>query len=171
MHIPTDEQVAIVEAARDTDHEGVLIPLSQGLFAIIDREDLEKVNRYKWFAHKSRNTFYAETKVKGDLLKMHHLILGPPFTPVVDHINRDGLDNRKLNLRKTDFHGNAENKGVYKNNKSGVPGVYFSKNRRGNKKWCAQITRQGKQKLIGAFETFDEAVTARKEAERVYSNR
>lgn len=74
-----------------------VIGLTRGKFAFIDSEDLEKVKSYTWFALKSGRNFYAATRPH---LLMHHLIIGKPERPFeIDHINHNGLDNRKHNLR------------------------------------------------------------------------
>lgn len=166
---PTPEQLSIITAARDTK-ELVLIPLSQGLYAAIDREDYDLVSKRKWFAHLSRKVYYAESKEKGKTIKMHRLIMNAPPGMEVDHLNRDGLDNRKANLRVVTATENKQNKGIYNNNKSGTPGVYHSIRTRGRKPWHAQITRNGRQVLIGRFLTKEEAIAARKEAENAYAN-
>ncbi len=84
------------------------IRLTQGKRAIIDKEDYKKVIKYKWRAYKSRTkykeTFYAMTDAKQSngkykTLYLHRLIMDAPKGYVVDHLNRDGLDNRKLNLK------------------------------------------------------------------------
>ena len=79
------------------------IPLTQGKYAIVDPEDFERLNKYKWYAVKDSRTFYAyrnkRVGKKYISLGMHREILDPPGHLVVDHINHNGLDNRKANLR------------------------------------------------------------------------
>lgn len=94
------------------------IPLSQGLFALVDDEDYERVSQYKWCASKeSRGTkFYAirweRINGKQTKIRMHRFILGlPPGKQcshyqnglVVDHVNGNSLDNRKCNLELVDW--------------------------------------------------------------------
>ena len=77
------------------------IPLNQGKVAIIDDEDYSKIisHKYKWRAEKNRNTFYAASITDtGSTIRMHTLIMNPPKGKQVHHINKDGLDNRKINL-------------------------------------------------------------------------
>lgn len=83
----------------------------------------------------------------------------------IDHINRIRHDNRLSNLRHVDKVTNHRNKRLFKNNKSGVPGVYWQQDRG---KWIATIGESGKSKTIGRFDDFDAAVAARKAAERQY---
>lgn len=85
------------------------VKLTQGLVALVDDEDFERLNQFKWFAHKSgrgNRKVYAERKVKlpcGRVIteRMHRNILGLPLVSdgrVGDHRNGNGLDNRKSNL-------------------------------------------------------------------------
>ncbi len=76
-----------------------LIPLTQGKFAIVDAEDYDWLIRYKWHACKCKNTYYASRVRGGKTIKMHREIMRAPKGLVCDHINHNGLDNRKRNLR------------------------------------------------------------------------
>lgn len=168
-HPPTPEQQLIIDAAVNTsDKPSRLIPLTQGLFATIDAEDYDMLMAIntKWFAHKCRRTFYAETKVNGVAVKMHRVIMNAPKYREVDHKDHDGLNNRKKNLSVVTQGENKQNKQVYLNNKSGVPGVYMRKLKRGKQFWRAQFTRNGVQHFLGNFYTKEEAIKARLEAER-----
>jgi hypothetical protein len=145
------------------------IPLTQGLFALVDDEDFEFLTTYgKWFAHKCRRTYYAETKVKGVAVKMHRLLLSLlPGDPIqADHRDHNGLNNQKENLFYVTHAENMQNKQTYRNNKSGTPGVYYKITAKGRKYWHAQITHNKKQRLIGRFLTQEEAVEARLKAEK-----
>jgi len=83
----------------------------------------------------------------------------------IDHKNGDGLDNRAENLHLVDMPKNMRNQVKYATNTSGVPGVYWNK---ANRLWWARISFNGKCHLIGRYETLEEAVAARKRAEREY---
>jgi hypothetical protein len=76
------------------------IPLTRGLFAIVDAEDYEWLSRYKWYAgsSKSSRTLYARRYSPSGVVLMHRMIMNPPKGLVVDHINGNGLDNRRCNL-------------------------------------------------------------------------
>ncbi len=76
-----------------------LIPLTQDQFAIVDAEDYGWLSRYKWFAVKNRETFYAQRFGDGTIVGMHREIMRTPKGMVCDHKNHNGLDNRKSNLR------------------------------------------------------------------------
>lgn len=164
---PTEEQRTIV------DIHWRFIKLTQNQLAIVDAEDYEKIMaiNQKWFAHHSRWTYYAETKKNGRVIKMHHIVLGHPGAELVtDHKNRNGCDNRRINLQHCTDQVNRHNKSKYTNNSSGYPGVYYFVTSRGRKFWHAQISRNNKQMLLGRFLTKEEAIKARQEAERVHSN-
>ncbi len=103
--------------------------------ALIDLDGVDKVKNIKW--HRSelqRSTYYClsnDPKWK----RIHRLIMGvTDKNIVVNHINHNGLDNRKNNLRICTNSQNICNCLTSKNNKSGYKGVYWSKER---KKWCA----------------------------------
>ena len=83
----------------------------------------------------------------------------------VDHIDGDKSNNRFVNLRGVTQIENGQNQVLRKNNTSGVMGVYWSKP---HNKWIARLNYKYKTIYIGIFETFDEAVAARRAAEREY---
>lgn len=114
---------------------------------LLDDEDYDRLQKYNHHLlsayDKTIKGFYVHFKVK-------HL--------EVDHINHNTLDNRKCNLRKVTTRENQLNK---RNNTSGCPGVRWHSQ---GKKWNARITIKGKEKSLGMFNTFEEAVKARYEA-------
>jgi hypothetical protein len=80
---------------------------------------------------------------------------------IVDHVNRNGLDNRLSNLRAATKSLNAVNSPLAASNTSGHRGVYWSKR---NGKWLAKIKVAGKEKYIGLFNDKDEAAAAYRSA-------
>ncbi len=140
------------------------IALSQNLFALVDDEDFEWLNKFKWSAWRNKKTFYAARKVriKGQQINvlMHRLILNAPANMQGDHINGNGLDNRRENLRLVTPRKNTINRSVRITNKTGYSGVYLDKR---TNKFTARISLH-----IGSFDSFDEAVEARKKAEDEY---
>lgn len=146
------------------------IELSRGFVAIVDDSDYEFLNQWKWYARQGKHTWYAARKIMKKmpdgkwkhekLIHMHRVINNTPDNLVTDHINGNGLDNRRENLRSVTVSGNNLNSKVRRDNKSGYKGVAWHKTR---KKWRAYIWHDRKQKHIGLFDTLDEAVKARQE--------
>ena len=83
----------------------------------------------------------------------------------IDHINGDRADNRISNLREVPKQDNHRNMKCFSNSTSKVPGVSFHKQ---VSKWRAYITVDTKQQSLGCFDTFEDAVAARKLAEQVH---
>lgn len=137
------------------------IPLTQGLFALVDDEDFEYLNQWKWYALKDGNTFYAVRKSKSvngkrDLVRMHVEVLGKKEGFVSDHINGNGLDNRRHeNLRHVTHRQNLQNRHSEKSSK--YPGVSWRKE---TSQWLAQIRLDGKKKYLGYFASEEEASQA-----------
>jgi hypothetical protein len=85
------------------------IPLTQNKFALVDPEDYTELARHKWCAAKQGNSFYAVRSEGGRQLRMHRVILNAPTGQVVDHMDHDGLNNTKRNLRPCSPAQNAHN--------------------------------------------------------------
>lgn len=137
------------------------IPLTRGLVSIVDIADRHLVDGLNWHAQKDLNTFYA-VRMKGprigqQQIKIHSVILPPPPGMVVDHINRDGLDNRRKNLRLASLNQNFFNAPLRKNKASRFRGVGWFKK---NSKWISQIKIDGKRFVIGYFDDEVEAARA-----------
>jgi hypothetical protein len=95
------------------------IPLTKGKVALVDDEDFEEVSKVTWYLVKIRNTCYAHGYVKPPSKKMEYmnrLILKTPEDMETDHINGNGLDNRKENLRVVTHRQNMQN--IHIQNKS-----------------------------------------------------
>lgn len=130
------------------------IMLTMGKIALVDDEDYEELNKYKWHANKHRNTYYAIRKSvdkesglrKG--IKMHRFIMNPPEKMQIDHINGDGLDNRKENLRVVTNRENAQNLHIEKTSR--YPGVYWCNK---SKRWMSQIKYNNKTYHLGSFKS------------------
>lgn len=140
------------------------IPLTQGLFALVDGETFEWLNQWKWYATKKSQTYYAARMTSRKLGKqkqifMHREILGltEGDGKEADHQNHYGLDNRILNLQIATKTENRQNKSRQNQRKtkgtSQYKGVYLHKAR---KKWRATID----SKYIGCFATEKAAAEA-----------
>lgn len=141
------------------------IKLTQGKYALIDDEDWLVVSSKKWHANFNRKRFYAATTLKGKTIYMHQCILWCPNGMTVDHINGNGLDNRRSNLRIATNAQNARNQGLSKNNKSGYKGVILKKE---TGRWRARIRVDFKIIHLGYFSTSEEAAEAYNEAANKY---
>lgn len=133
---------------------------------LFDVEDIEKIKQYKWHLHYRKKgqrydvctNRYGCHNRKGRYLLLARFLTDCPVGLTVDHINRITLDNRKSNLRVCTQYINNLNKNT---NTSGCIGVSWDKNRN---KWHVMF----KDKNLGRFVSFDEAVAVRKQAERDY---
>lgn len=133
----------------------VRIPLNSrkhpDLVTIIDQEDYERVSRYRWNAVRSRHTWYARHDFgihrKGGprFMYLHRFLMDHP-DGLVDHRNRDGLDNRRENLRITDRYGNSRNVPPFRD---GLKGVMRERTGR----WRAQISCHGITHHLGVYES------------------
>jgi len=141
------------------------IPLSRGKYTIIDDADFEVVNQFKWsYDHHERCDGYAIRVIKSAgqpqrSLYLHRFLLGARPGQVVDHINYNGLDNRRSNIRLCMQAQNIHHSRMRSTNTSGYRGVYWNKK---SKKWLAQI-RVGpgkKRRFLGLFTDAVEAAKA-----------
>jgi uncharacterized Rmd1/YagE family protein len=140
------------------------IKLTQGQFAIVDEEDYYYLNEFKWYFYRRRNQVYAKTCVTINKKRVHllmHRLIMDASKKCVDHINGNGLDNRKSNLRLCERHENALNRVINYNNVSGYKGVSWFKV---VKKWRAQIQYKKVVYHLGCFEKRIDAAKAYNEA-------
>ena len=128
--------------------------------AIIDIDDINKVKVYKWGLSGGG---YARNETHR--LFLHRLITNCPEGMIVDHINRNRLDNRKSNLRIVNDEQNSLNQGLKSNNTSGYKGVSWNKRRN---KWEVYINVNKKRIKLGYYDDLEEAIKVRKEAEIKY---
>ncbi len=134
------------------------IPLTRGKFAIVDAADYERLSKYKWLANGDEHRgFYAARRVGSRLVLMHRVIMNPPEGMVVDHIDGNGLNNRRNNLRLCTQKQNSRNSAPSRRSSSRFKGVYFNKRTR---KWIATIGYNGKTIHLGSFEDEVEAAKA-----------
>ena len=134
---------------------------SNGEQFYFDKEDFCLIFPYSWWLDKSG--YVCATIENHKNIKMHRLILNCDEHEVVDHIYHKLNDNRKSQIRIATRQENQRNQRINKANSSGKTGVCFNKK---NGKWRAYITIKNKQKSLGHFENYDDAVQARIKAEK-----
>tara|TARA_R110000868_G_scaffold87034_6_gene243681 strand:- start:296 stop:826 length:531 start_codon:yes stop_codon:yes gene_type:complete len=119
-------------------------------------EAIHLLKRNKWYIE---NKGYAVGSFDNKVRKFHREILN--FPKMVDHCNRNRLDNRVTNLRETDYFKNNHNSRTRANNTSGYSGVSFSRG-----KWIVRIPINGKRTYFGSFTSKATAILVRKKAEK-----
>ena len=147
------------------------IRLTQGKFAIVDPDDYPRLSKHKWriCRTKGKNVLYAERSIrlpngKYSRLLMHRQIIHVPEGYVIDHINGNGLDNRKANLRPATVAQNAWNS-KKRNPRSGYKGVCFDKDKG---LWRAAIVCNRKRIHLGYFKDKTTAAKAYDKAAKKY---
>jgi hypothetical protein len=135
------------------------VPLTKGYEAVIDVEDAHLVEGFNWWASVGVRTVYARRTNFSDIPrqseKMHRVIMACPEDKVVDHIDGDGLNNRRSNMRIVSRAENTCNRRITLKSTSGFKGVSADKG-----SWRAQISVGGKQRRLGHFATPEEAHAA-----------
>ena len=139
------------------------IPLTQDLSALVDDEDFEFLNQWTWHAHRQHRSIYAirNRRTSDGLgpqkIRMHRVLLQPPDGLQPDHVNGDGLDNRRANLRAVTRGINQANRNRPNRGRThDLPiGVYRSRRR-----FQAQIKIDGHPQYLGSFDTPEQAAVA-----------
>ena len=149
------------------------IRMSQPRYAVVDPADYDRLKGYQWVVKSGGKAFYAQRYGpcrKGarnpTIVYMHQEILKVPKGMVVDHMNHDGMDNRRANLRAATHSQNLCNR----KKRSGAmyskyKGVHWHKL---NKKWSSRVTYQKKTIELGYFENEIEAAKAYDEAAKIH---
>lgn len=128
--------------------------LKNGIVALVDDEDFERVNQYKWTAYYANNEYRVMRKTKeGKTQYLHRFIMNAKENENIDHINHNPLDNKKANLRICTHAQNMRNQ-KKRRGSSNFKGVHWNKNA---KKWMAQITCNYKKHYLGYFEKEENA--------------
>ncbi len=138
-----------------------LMELPTGETVLLDLRDVALVGEWRWTRQVNPRTTYARTVIGGRTVGMHRFLLGlqdehrEPGGKCVDHINHNGLDNRRANLRVGDYVRNGQNRRPNRGTACGFKGVTRSGSR-----WAAHITVEGRDMLLGTYETAEAAAAA-----------
>ncbi len=132
------------------------IPLTRGLFAIVDAADYERVSKYKWCASGSGDRAYACRSDNGRYVSLHRFLMNPPKGMVVDHIDGNRLNNRRSNLRICTVRQNTWNSRP-KGRSSRYKGVCRDRDK---KKWVVYVRHEGHNWYMGRFDIEIEAARA-----------
>lgn len=123
---------------------------------LIDPDDFDLVSKGSWYID---GTGHVSGRMFGKRVKLHRVILNAPLDKEIDHINRNPLDNRKVNLRLANKSQNMMNRGPQINNKSGIKGVCWSIR---DKMWRVYLTMNRKIVYSSMHKILDDAINARK---------
>jgi hypothetical protein len=129
------------------------VPLAGGKYAIVDACDVERVSNYSWSAaaHGGAVAYAGGGRANAKLIYMHRMITDAPEGSLVDHRNRNTLDNRRANLRLATRTQNAANMDR---------GSRWKGIRKCRERWAAQITLKGENRYLGTFDSPEEAAKA-----------
>jgi hypothetical protein len=141
------------------------IKLTQGFVTQVDDEDFERLNQFRWCIQKTKTNYYAArySKAGGAYLYMHRIIMNTPSHLEIDHIDHNGLNNQKINLRNCTRSQNLMNRTPC--GKSNYLGVSYAKKK---KLFEVHLTINHKDVRIGYFKTEIEAALARDKAAKEY---
>lgn len=124
---------------------------------LIDKDDYHFLEKYSWTVGRryTNDVMYVRSQSGTKAILLHRLICNTPQGMFTDHINGNGLDNRRANLRVCTNGQNQANSRRKKNNKSGYKGVIKVGN-----KWHAKINKDKKRYFLGYHDTPEEAARA-----------
>lgn len=149
------EQKIAAAGDREHPHGAKWIPLTRGMWALVDEDDFATLSKHSWHAVISRRGLVYARRREGDKRISMHRSLIPIECDEIDHINGDTLDNRRSNLRPATHAENMRNSARKSNSTYRYKGVYKS-----GTDWWIRITVDGKQVSIGRFASEGEAARA-----------
>lgn len=138
------------------------IKTTKGHMILVDEADLPLLGPFRWYVYRARGTSYAATHIRRNdrdgVLNMHTLLtqgLPPDRAIEVDHIDRNGLNNTRANMRLATASENRRNRTKTRANRSGFKGV-----RAHGDRFAAKIGHLGGQKHLGVFDSAEDAARA-----------
>lgn len=148
------------------------VPLTRGKYAIVDNEDFERVSKLKWHFLNTGGGYAKHTYYLGDYkqkdITLHRFIINAPEGVEVDHINGNGLDNRKCNLRLCNRTENTWHTSIRSHNTHGFKGVSYNNTGKRIRRYKGRIRVNNKVYHLGYFLTAEEAAHAYDEAAKKY---
>lgn len=148
------------------------VALTKGRYALIDTEDEARILRHAWTydprPKRPRGAGYAQARACGRKIYMHREVLGLGAGECADHINREGLDNRKANLRRCSPSVNLHNKVAPNKNKrcTRLRGV-----EKCGQRFRARTAFNGKRVNLGMFDSEEQAAVAHRQAVEAFIQR
>lgn len=154
-----------------------IIQLNQGYTTIVDDADFEVVKQYKWYVAKNSTTPYAIAEIPctecghKKTTGLHRFLLKPKAKEKIDHIDGNGLNNQRSNLRIATMSQNIANSRLRKDNTSGYKGVtWFSGSKHPNGAWkrkpgwSVRVSLNGKRIQVGYYQDKEDAAKAYNDA-------
>lgn len=139
-----------------------LIPLTQGKFSMVDDSDFDRLNQFKWYAVKDKKSWYAKTYVDGNVIPMHRMVLELNDNKIFpDHIDHNGLNNQRNNLRIATKYQNQVNRTA--TGRSKYLGVFINTSKYKDKTyiyWQSCIQKDGVKEHLGCFKKEEDAALA-----------
>jgi hypothetical protein len=138
------------------------IQLKHGI-AIVNEQDFDKINQYKWssiFCGKAKFP-YAISSHFGKIVYMHRIVIDAKSDQLVDHIDGNGLNNSRENLRFVTSSQNNMNQSKRSDNTSGHKGISWCPDR---EKYQVYVNIDRKRKSLGRYKTIEEAIYVRDQA-------
>lgn len=134
------------------------------LVALVDDENYDFLMQWNWYALKDNNTFYAISN--SPYQRMHRVVMSAKKGELYDHVNGNGLDNRRINLRRCSVSQNGMNRGKTGHLLSKYKGVSWHIR---DKVWVVQIQKNNKSIYIGSFKSeIDAALAYNKKAKELF---
>jgi len=160
---PTSGGYKILSPRKGYVKDGIgYIPLTQGMTALVDPENVEWLSRWNWHSATMEPSNCASRISMGKAILMHRVIMDAPDGMYVDHKNHNRIDNRRENLRVCTPSQNQYNRaGLNKTSK--YKGVFWHKK---DKRWRSAISKNKKRYYLGSFKKEEDAAKAYDKASR-----